>query len=233
MERYYLSNHVQVCLVGGGVVFLDLNKDIYLTIPPQFTAFLEPFILSRILDLSLPGDSFSDSDNIELIRELKNRGLISTSPQNAILPQLEELPEAVYDIDGESAVECTGIELRKLFVFIKSFILSILAVRVLGLRRSILIALNKKKKLNLGRGNLMSDILAFRDMRALLYKSRDKCYFDCTVLFHYLVDLGHEPRWVFGVAAPEFKAHCWIQVSDTVVSEYVVTTSKYTPIMVI
>lgn len=233
MRRYYLAGHVHACLVGGHAVFLDLKNDSYLTIPTEFTAFIEPLVLFRSLDLYETDDFSLGSAHFDLIRDLENCDLISLEPQKMIIPQINKMADAVYDVDGESAVKGVSVNLRMIYIFIKSFILSIIKVKILGFRRTLSSSLTKRSRLSMKSGDLSSDIMSFREIRSFFYKSKDKCYFDCAVLFNYLAELGHDPRWVFGVTAPDFKAHCWIQVGNTVASEYIVTTSRYTPIMIV
>jgi hypothetical protein len=52
-------------------------------------------------------------------------------------------------------------------------------------------------------------------------------------LLEFLARYEVLPRWVFGVRARPFVAHCWVQYEDIVFNDTVEHVASYTPIMVV
>ncbi len=57
------------------------------------------------------------------------------------------------------------------------------------------------------------------------------CLFDSLCLLEFLARHAFFPRWVFGVNAEPFQAHCWLQEGSMVLNDTVERVSAYTPIM--
>ena len=59
------------------------------------------------------------------------------------------------------------------------------------------------------------------------------CLHRAHMLFHFLMDAGLTPNWVFGVRTWPFSAHCWLQIGDDVLADEPDRVGLYTPILVI
>ena len=57
------------------------------------------------------------------------------------------------------------------------------------------------------------------------------CLFDSLCLLEFLACYALFPKWVFGVNAEPFQAHCWVQEGTAVLNDTVERVSAYTPIM--
>ena len=73
----------------------------------------------------------------------------------------------------------------------------------------------------------------FYRLRVFLFASREKCLYDSLAMLEFLARYGFFPRWVFGVRALPFAAHCWVQCGDTVFNDTVEHVRGYTPIMLV
>jgi hypothetical protein len=59
------------------------------------------------------------------------------------------------------------------------------------------------------------------------------CLHRAHMLFHFLMDAGLAPQWVFGVRTWPFSAHCWLQIDDVVLADEPDRVGLYTPILVL
>lgn len=74
--------------------------------------------------------------------------------------------------------------------------------------------------------------LAFAAWRPLA-SGKDRCLCDSFALSMYLGRDGKDVDWVFGVSAPFFLAHCWLQMGDLVLNDSIEHTRQYAPIMIV
>lgn len=74
--------------------------------------------------------------------------------------------------------------------------------------------------------------LAFAAWRPLA-SDKDRCLCDSLALSMYLGRDGKDVDWVFGVSAPFFLAHCWLQMGDLVLNDSIEHTRQYAPIMIV
>ncbi|NJO13234.1 MAG: lasso peptide biosynthesis B2 protein [Gammaproteobacteria bacterium] len=71
----------------------------------------------------------------------------------------------------------------------------------------------------------------FEALHPLVFASRNRCLFHSLALIEYLARHELYPRWVFGVQAVPFAAHCWVQQEGQVLNDTVEHVSRYTPIL--
>jgi hypothetical protein len=75
----------------------------------------------------------------------------------------------------------------------------------------------------------------FRRLRPLLFAGRDRCILDSIGLLEFLAlngtDIGRM-RWVVGVRARPWGAHCWLQQQQLVVNDTCERVMQYVPILV-
>lgn len=60
-----------------------------------------------------------------------------------------------------------------------------------------------------------------------------KCLLRSHMLLRLLRRKGHDAQWVFGVATWPFRAHCWLQVGETVLDDSLEHLAPFHPIMVV
>lgn len=78
---------------------------------------------------------------------------------------------------------------------------------------------------------LLADLDAFRTLSPWL-PFDGVCLYRSGLLRRYLVSLGHQVDWVFGVRTWPFAAHCWLQVDDLALDDEAERLIAYHPIMV-
>lgn len=78
---------------------------------------------------------------------------------------------------------------------------------------------------------LLADLDAFRRLSPWL-PFDGVCLYRSGLLRRYLVALGHQVDWVFGVRTWPFAAHCWLQVDDLALDDEAERLIAYHPIMV-
>ena len=75
----------------------------------------------------------------------------------------------------------------------------------------------------------------FRRLRPLIFAGRDRCVLDTLGLFEFLALNGTDLsgiRWVVGVRARPWGAHCWLQQDELVLNDTCKRVMQYVPILV-
>lgn len=70
----------------------------------------------------------------------------------------------------------------------------------------------------------------FRALRPL-YPRPYLCTFDSLAFLEFLARHGIYPRWVFGVQADPFQAHCWVQFGETLLNDRLDRVASLAPIL--
>jgi Transglutaminase-like superfamily len=76
-------------------------------------------------------------------------------------------------------------------------------------------------------------VATFASLRPFFFTAKDMCLFETFALSEFLARHGVFPRWVFGVQARPFAAHCWLQHGGIVINDTVDHVGRYAPIMVV
>jgi hypothetical protein len=76
-------------------------------------------------------------------------------------------------------------------------------------------------------------VATFAGLRPFFFAAKDACLFDALALSEFLAAYRIYPRWVFGVQARPFAAHCWLQLGGLVLNDTVDHVKRYAPIMVV
>jgi hypothetical protein len=76
-------------------------------------------------------------------------------------------------------------------------------------------------------------VSAFATLRPFFFTAKDACLFDALALSEFLASYAIYPRWVFGVQARPFVAHCWLQLDGIVLNDTVEHVKQYSTIMVV
>jgi hypothetical protein len=251
MTRYALAHHVFVCFEDEHVVFLDVRRDRYFTLRAEQTRPLANFVRgwpaqdvanARLASCTLPSCAEEAADSAALT-PLVERGLLTPADgagKDATPIQLEaptdELSAEAYD--GEPRVDVLAA-LR----FVKAAFAASSALRfgrfdgvvdrARERRRARDARLGITRETPLDRARAHQLIATFAWLRPIFYTSRDQCLFEALALGKFLASYRIHPRWVFGVQARPFAAHCWLQQDGVVLNDTVEYVSRYTPIMVV
>lgn len=238
MYAYFLPQHVHTCISNGCIVFLDIKNDRYFSYPHPISRILLPLSEERCLNISEFTVDFGKIGITKehLLQELENAGLITQDVSFSQPKSLRFRHDPTSDCSDAYLTTFYSVPSRYIWNFIKAFFLSLVSIKLLSLHWTINSISNQYVFINKNQQSLSNEDLQiimqiFRQIRVFFYTSKDHCYFDCAVLMRFLRYCGINASWVFGVQADPFEAHCWVQVNDVVMSDWLVRTTPFTPIL--
>lgn len=230
----WLSRHAHACLADGHLVFLDLRSGNYGGLPPhQARAALALLDCDNALQaVSLPAARLEPT----VVQELLSSGLVTADPRRG--KRLESLvaKRATCEAMGTGEETRPRITVRDAWHFLMALasgallfhLLPFRAVAWLERRRP---SFARRKAVALDEINRVVNLFFF--LAPLFYSQEDRCLLNSLILKRLLRRHGIEARWVFGVAADPFEAHCWLQVGDTVAGDTLMRIWRLTPIMIV
>lgn len=252
MPRYSLARHVFVCLHGEHVVFLDVRNDRYFALESGRTAGLAHLVSGWPVPAPLAAEFLQHGreatapalaeqvDHGELSSVtalLLDKGILVVGTDNgkAAAPTMAE------PVRADLAMEVSDEPLRIGALQVMRFISAAVRAKLLLKYRSFdaVVERVRRRGERARRGSsvavpeLHSLVAAFAKLRPLLFAARDACLFDALALSEFLAGYYIYPRWVFGVQARPFAAHCWMQLDGVVLNDTVDHVQRYTPIMVV
>lgn len=237
MPQYALAGHVFVCLQGEHVVFLDVHNDRYFALEAGKTSALGalvpgwPVSAANHPELNSGGDVVDSS----VLTQLLDRGLLSADARAG----KAATPVAVEPIDDELSAdayeESCGIGVATAGGFIASAIRASCMLRFLGFERVVrrVRRRNQRPDRTFDRTRVHELVAQFAALRPFFFTAKDMCLFEAFALSEFLARADVFPRWVFGVQARPFAAHCWLQHGGTVLNDTAEHVSRYKPIMVV
>jgi hypothetical protein len=239
MTEYQLPLHVYACVCDRRVVLLDLRKDRYLALDAPSEQLLTRLVsgwpsLSRekVLMSELPQ---TDRD---IVAKLIEMGLLmgtSEFGKDATPASIESPTMELVEEDPEVRPRIHGHH-------IANFLYSWAAAAFFFRRRpleQIVSHVSRRKEQNLVGDRMLdlavaSDLVsAFDFLRPLIFTARDACLFHSFALIQFLARYGVFPKWVFGVRAGPFAAHCWVQSANVVFNDTAEHARLFTPIMTV
>lgn len=238
MARYGLAQHVFVCADEEYVVVLDVKQDRYFTLEAARTAALGPVLPGW----PTPPARGRPSDGPELAADeaaapLLRQGWLLESPAISKEATPARLTPPQTELLGDATSESARIGLRAVVNFVFASVFAKLSLRFwrferlirrVGARRA---AQPGGGPVDVARARQLVDI--FGRLRVFLFSHREECLHDSLALLEFLARYGVLPRWVFGVRARPFVAHCWVQYEDIVFNDTAEHAGSYTPIMVV
>lgn len=251
MAQYALARHVFVCLQGEHVVFLDVRKDRYFAIESARTAGLgeivagwpvatpqvEAYALRAGEIAARPATRQFDPDALAPVVSLLLEKEILTSPGAGKVATPVAVSAPVAELTGESFEDTPRAGVGS---FAK-FVAASLRARLLLKHRSF-----ESVVARVGDRNLSADprkladtekvqklVACYAGLRPLFFTAKDACLFDALSLHEFLSAYGVHARWIFGVQARPFAAHCWLQLDGVVLNDTVQHVRRYAPIMIV
>lgn len=231
--QYALPHHVFVCLDGEHVVFLDVKQDRYLAVPAAKAA-----PLSTIVPGWPTGDTASGDAAVvprapdEIARSLVARGLLAEHGKNAAPVRSARPTKSALSEDDD---ERPAIGIGTVAAFAWSALIALFAVNRWSFERLVRRVERRNarpgKPLDLKHARTLAATFAY--LRPFLFSARDACLFESFAFLEFLRLHGIHARWVFGVQARPFGAHCWVQYEDVVLNDSVERAVAFTPIMVV
>ena len=221
------------------MVFLDLRRNEYSCLNWRNTKSAIPIVNS----LSLPDDKFpSEADTIDsehtqrVANALAQKGILtqdSTNGKEAACVFVQAPNSAFASDDFElGASTRPGHWLAFFFASARAS----LKLRWFSMHRTVQSVKVRKDR---HRRPEVSDDYTLRQLVAVFhqlrpfYGRRYRCLYDSLALIEFLAHYRFYPKWVFGVTAEPFNAHCWVQLNECILNDTVERVGCYTPIMVI
>jgi len=211
-----LATDVYAVMIDDDAVFLDVGADAYFCLP-NIAAHLT--LTGRLLATDDEGLAL-DLMESGLASEEKagEAGLSTTSPTLSARAVMEEFP--VHE-RPRSILHC-WISLIGACVFSHHYKTKPLKYRLPP---------SSRKLASPATISLLADINFFR--RVVPWLPVDgECLYRSGLLRRYLIALGHEVDWIFGVTTWPFNAHCWLQVGDMALDDEADRLVAYHHIMV-
>ena len=204
------------CEVGGELVFLDLARDKYFSLKATDRVTFER------LRAGLPNDN-------EAISRLIRTGLLTEGSGAAPLnPASVEIP--IHDLAGSEAPFSLRMALAS-------------ATALQWARRSLqphrLAGTIETLRVSKRRIGVPATEAAAADVASLFAASRwlmpvpPRCLVDALALDRILLSRGLAVSLVFGVLLQPFRAHCWLQTNERVLTGSAAEARNFTPILVV
>jgi hypothetical protein len=240
MGRYWLADHVFLCIDDAFLVVLDLRQDRYWQLEASSTAPLSGLVPGwpvRPLDAPLAGSS--DPEMAQQIAEaLIEQGILTESetggkdatPVRVAAPRRELLSADEYKA-ARGGMGALGN-------LISAAVSAKVALRLGRFEKAVQRVQERKRNAGCRTAQLDFErartlVEQFFRLRVFLFTSKSECLFDSLTLLNFLARYGIFPDWVFGVQARPFAAHCWVQLDEIVFNDTVEHVRGYTPIMAV
>jgi hypothetical protein len=238
MGRYWLADHVFVCVNDDHVVLLDLKQDRYWALEASSTAPLSGLVPGwpvRPLDAPLAGSS--DPEQAQQVAEsLMEQGILRDSEANGRDATPVRVPPPARELLSADEYKTASVGLGATSSLIASALSAKIALRLGPFEKAVHKVKERKaagRTTNLDLDRARRLVEQFFRLRVFLFTSRSECLFDSLALLNFLAHYGIYPDWVFGVQARPFAAHCWVQLDDIVFNDTIEHVSGYTPIMAV
>jgi transglutaminase superfamily protein len=241
MTPYALASHVFVCFQDEHVVFLDVRNDRYFALEAAKTRGLERLVDGwpvRRTDDTGEGRSLHDSGVVQILTE---RGLLTRWARAGKDATPVQCETPVDEIHPDAMTETPSVDGLALLRFIRASLGASLSLKLMSFERVIQDAHRRRRRSqNAHAGPAPFDPQRAQDLTAIFtwlrpyfFSAKDACLFEALALGKFLASYGIHPRWVFGVQARPFSAHCWLQHESIVLNDTVEHVAQYTPIMII
>lgn len=231
MTQYALARHVFVCMQGEHVVFLDVRQDRYFALEAASTRGL------RELVRGWPVESHDSSESLTAVVSLLLEKRILIGPDNDGKDAAPvDVPSCRTELIGGALDETPRPGLFSILRFIRAALVARLLLRYRSLEHVIERVRVRAARHSGTAGNFDArrahDLVAcFAFLRPFFFSAKDACLFDALALSEFLAAHAVFPRWVFGVQARPFAAHCWLQHETVVLNDTIEHVRRYTPIL--
>lgn len=227
--RYRPAKSVYWCKVGDIVIFLDVARDRYLSLPPGTSGLFEHLLEAE--EPPAPG-----SPAAGLARALTEAGLLEAGDTPSC-PAAPRPAQRVYTcLPDDPSAPRTSHPVHEAGYFLQA----LLQVRLMRTKdRHLQSALNR----HAGWTHQAETVRAptpdkvtgfaktFHQLTPYFITTRDTCLFRSLVMARYLSLRGVRSRLTFAVRIAPFSAHCWLEREGLVLNEQEDTIRAYTPIL--
>lgn len=221
---YELKKNLHFCYAEGRIVFLDLERDRYFSLPSRLEAAFKGWIGK---EPSAPWDA-------EALAILCDKDVL-TKTEKAEVPNFEATTNPVRP--ASSLIE--NGELRADFLTVAEAISERLHCRRLLKTRPLLAVLSsiaarpfQFHTVESPDPAILAAASAFEASNRWL-AAHDQCLERSVALVRFLTKRRHHSQLILGVTMTPFKAHAWVQRGTLVLNDTLAKVSNYTPILVI
>ena len=239
--EYFLNTHVFLCPSSRYIVMLDVRRDRYACVLRDQFERLAPWLHGWQDGPSAARPDWSDRPRdiaAEVARTLVSQGILTPDTANSkpVRPIRVPLPRtcttparpppraAILLRTAAFFLACRRAQValqRKRF----ETVVTLLAARQsLHGRAHGVTGASKARAAHL--------VAVFAALR-LFYPRPYLCTFDSLALLEFLAAHALYPRWIFGVRADPFHAHCWVQYGETVLNDRIEHVRRLTAILAV
>lgn len=234
---YHLAEDTFACLADNRLVFADLRNDKYRCLNSANTRAalgLFPGFRERDAKGTSETPDAPREDIRFLTRALVTKGLLvrETRGGKPVAPVF--LPSPTRDCPLGPSAAVPASQFGHWAALLEASLKASAKLRLQSLRRTVYGVQTRRQR---GFDPSTQDAAAMLTLVAIFHRLRPFyprayiCRFDSLALIEFLAHYRQFPRWVFGVKAEPFGAHCWVQENDCVLNDSVDYISQFTPIM--
>jgi hypothetical protein len=230
---YTLSEHVHACETSGVLIFLDLRRDQYFSLDRAASGLLAPLLSGRAQGVVV--DSAQRKALCATIDMLIAQKLLTANGVSLDKPFPVQLARATRSLISARYRTLSGIPAAWCIDFLNAAVTAACKLKWWSITR-VVKSVRARRSRN---GGLRFDPQATAELMAVygalrpLFPKPYICLFDSLAALEFLARQGCWPKWVFGVKASPFGAHCWLQEEELVLNDSVEHVSAFTPIMVV
>lgn len=238
--EYFLKPHVFLCRSSRYVVILDVHRDRYSCVLAAHFDLIAPWLAGwyegRSSEHGDRPERPGAAEN-EVIRAFLSQGILSSDRAHSKPVRSVRVPAPAFHAPGKSPSRTAMLANLPAFLLacrrandalchmrFEEVVGRIGARRAGRDRRHLVTPASKARALRLA--------AIFGALRPL-YPRPYLCTFDSLALLEFLAARGVHPRWVFGVRAEPFHAHCWVQYGEALLNERLDRAARLTPIMAV
>ena len=209
--------HLTACIAADHVVLLDVRQDRYFLVPGALASLVTDWL--RSAEPAAPPQAFA-----ALMRE---SGILEEGEACAAAPVAKTV---TIPVTLEMSTPPARVGPVSRLDIAKTIGSTRIALRLLPLA-SVLCRYRDRPVANRREG-VDPVALAHRFTSARRFSPLTRqCLRDSLALGTWLKDQGVAPTLVFGVAAPAFSAHCWVQQDAAILNDSFDRVSRFTPIL--
>ena len=235
---YFLSPQSYCCELDDGAIILELVTGTYIGIHaeslPDLKACIQNWPNSLGIDRGATRIESAESEN--LIADLISRGILTTSPTPERPLTMRSPGQALENTGYAAAGNWAPI------MHLPQFAMALLQVITRHKDRrlaSLIDWLRQRQRLIPPRGRTVTTasitkmLDSFFRLRIWFYTADRRCLFDSLVMAVFLTRKRIPCTFVIGVSTKPFRAHSWVQMSETVINDTPENVQMFTPILVI
>ncbi len=230
MPQYALARHVFVCMQGEHVVFLDVRQDRYFALEAASTSGLGELVSGWPVEVGSTQGPLN-----AVVSLLLQKGILIIADEESKDASPVNVPACHTELVGNSLDEQPRIGLAAVLRFVRAALVARLLLKYRTLEHVVARVRVRSERstashhFDLQRAHDL--VTRFVTLRPFLFSAKDACLFDALALSEFLAAYQVFPRWVFGVQARPFAAHCWLQHDAVLLNDTIDHVRRYTPIM--